>query len=65
MSQDSQDFNIKEFVMDLFRRGYSKDKIQNKIVKFFKAYDLSRDQQIDELKKNLDNQKKANSRMKT
>lgn len=50
--------------MDLYRRGYKKDKIQAKIVKFFKAYDLSRDDRIGDLKKKFDTEKKANSKLK-
>lgn len=39
LSLDSNDFKIKEFVLDLFRRGYPKEKIEAKIAKFFKLYD--------------------------
>jgi hypothetical protein len=43
MSHESSDFKVKEFVLDLFRRGYSKEKIETKIAKFFKIYDISSD----------------------
>lgn len=35
--------------MDLYKRGYSKDKIELKILKFFKLYDISRDDKIEDL----------------
>ncbi|CDW90797.1 UNKNOWN [Stylonychia lemnae] len=64
LSQDSQDFKIKEFVQDLFKRGYSKEKIELKIAKFFKLYDLSRDERIDTLQRRLENQKRNNLKIK-
>lgn len=64
LSQDSQDFKIKEFVQELFKRGYSKEKIELKIAKFFKLYDLSRDEKIDALQRRLENQKRNNLRIK-
>jgi hypothetical protein len=51
--------------LDLFKReGDSKLKISSKILKFFKAYDLSRDSKIEDMQKRLDLQKKSNMRMK-
>ena len=64
LSQSSSDFRVKEFILDLFRRGYHQDKIQSKILKFFKAYDLSRDGNIDSMQKKLDTEKKTNSKIK-
>jgi hypothetical protein len=40
---------VKEFILDLFRRGYDRDKTDAKIAKFFKIYDLSRDQKTEHL----------------
>mmetsp|Transcript_31438 Transcript_31438/g.30786 ORF Transcript_31438/g.30786 Transcript_31438/m.30786 type:complete len:129 (+) Transcript_31438:837-1223(+) len=65
LSQSSTDFKIKEFIMDLFRRGYSQEKIQKKVLKFFQAFDLSRDGNIESMQKKLDLQKKMNTKIKT
>lgn len=40
--------------MDLFKRGYSKEKIELKIAKFFKLYDMSRDDKIEDLQRKLE-----------
>lgn len=41
--------------MDLFERGYSKEKVELKLLKFFKLYDISRDEKIEKLQKKLEN----------
>eukprot|EP00347_Sterkiella_histriomuscorum_P006538 403352386 len=64
LSQDSQDFKIKEFVLDLFKRGYSKEKIELKVAKFFKIYDMSRDDKIEEVQRKIEFQKRSNMRIK-
>lgn len=52
-------------MLDLFKRNYNREKIEFKIAKFFKLYDLSRDEQIVELQKKLCTVKKNNLRMKS
>lgn len=64
MSQLSQNFKVKEFVSDLFKRGYAPDKVASKIAKFFKAYDLSRNVNVENYQKQLENEKKMNSKIK-
>lgn len=64
LSEESSDFKIKEFVLDLFKRGYPQQKIELKVAKFFKLYDLSRDERLEDLKRQLEQQKKSNSRIK-
>lgn len=61
LSVDSADYQIKEYVNDLFEfKGCTKQQAMNKILKFFNAYDASRDLNILMLKKRLDQMKKEN-----
>lgn len=64
LAQDSVNFNIKHFVLDLFRRGYDQLKVQKKILKFFKVYDMSRDSNIQVMQRQLDHHKRINLKLK-
>ena len=61
LSIDSADYQIKEYVQDLFEnKGCTKSQAATKILRFFNAYDASRDLNILMLKRRLDQMKKDN-----
>jgi hypothetical protein len=61
MSVDSADYQVKEFIQDLFQKHHcSRKEILARILKFFRAYDASRDLTILILKKQYNNKKKEN-----
>jgi hypothetical protein len=37
------EFKIKEYVTDLFNKGFEKEKVEQKILQFFKDYDSSKE----------------------
>lgn len=55
---------VKEFVLDLIKKGYSKEKIESRILKYFKLYDLTRDDKIENLQRKLENYKRSNMKIK-
>lgn len=66
LSVDSADYQIKEYVQDLFEtKGCTKSQAANKILRFFNAYDASRDLNILMLKRRLDQMKKDNQKLRT
>lgn len=66
LSMDSADYQIKEYIKDLFLKNRaSKQAVLKEILKFFSAYDASRDLNILVLKKQFIIKKKENQRLKT
>lgn len=66
LSIDSSDYQIKEYIQDLFVKHHcTKKQVTLKVLKFFSAYDASRDLNILVLKKHLNNRKKDNKRFRT
>ena len=66
LSIDSADYQIKEYVQDLFEnKGCTKNQAATKILRFFNAYDASRDLNILMLKRRLDQMKKDNQKLRT
>lgn len=65
LSIDSADYQMKAFITDLFmRRNLSKDKAMQRILKFFEAYDCSRDMNILVLQKQVQAMKKSNQKLR-
>ena len=61
MSIDSADYQMKTFVSELFlQKNMSKEHAMKRIVKFFTAYDASRDMTILVLQKQVEMFKKSN-----
>jgi hypothetical protein len=60
LSIDSADYQIKEYISDLLKKNSNRANAAAKIVKFFNAYDASRDLNILFLQKKLDSKKKEN-----
>ena len=66
LSIDSCDYQIKEYIKDLFLKNKaSKTQVMDEIIKFFRAYDASRDLNILILKKQVLAQKRENQKLKT
>ena len=66
LSIDSADYQIKDQIKDLFRKNRgSKEQVQDKVLKFFTAYDASRDLNILILKKQFHLKRKENQKLKT
>jgi hypothetical protein len=51
--------------MSLFKRGFSKIEIEQKLAKFFNAYDKSRDDRVLSMQKKLEYEKKINYRLRS
>lgn len=58
------EFKIKEYVTDLFNKGFEKEKVEQKILQFFKDYDSSKEPQINRVQRKIEMIKKNNSRVK-
>lgn len=43
------ELKVKEFVSDLFSRGYGREKVEKKVLKFFKNYDQAKEPHIAKL----------------
>lgn len=65
LSIDSADYQIKEYIHQLLKKNPNRGAAAAKIVKFFNAYDASRDLNILFLQKKLDSKKKENQRIRT
>ena len=66
LSVESSDFQIKQYIMELFhRQGLSQQEAKERIMKFFKAYDAFRDLNIIVLKSKIENLKKGSFKLKT
>lgn len=66
LSIESADYQIKEYVEDLFeKQNCTKKQAMQKILKFFSAYDGSRDLNIIVQKKRLDQMRKENQKLRT
>lgn len=66
MSIVSADYNIGEYVMNLFdHERLSREEVQERVLKFFSAYDASRDLNVLMLKRKLDSKKRDNQKLRT
>ena len=62
----SEDYQVKQYVMDLFaKEKLDKQQARQKILKFFSAYDASRDLNILLMKKHFATRKNENQKIKT
>lgn len=66
MSIVSADYNIGEYIMNLFdHEKLSREEVQDRVLKFFSAYDASRELNVLMLKRKLDIKKKNNQDLRT
>lgn len=56
---------MKEFVLDLFRKGFDEGQVENEVLQFFKNYDQSKEPSILKLQRRIDGIKKNSSKAKT
>ena len=65
-TQDSiMEYKVKEFVLDLFRKGFDEGQVENEVLQFFKNYDQSKEPSILKLQRRIDGIKKNSSKAKT
>ena len=66
MSINSEDYNIAEYIMNLFNHeNLSREEVQERVLKFFSAYDASRDLNVLMLKRKLELKKRDNQKLRT